>query len=256
MASMRVSDAYIVTQTWNLPPQTEYGKLRQAFDYFIDHPNGMMFRTLFILEPLLNEWLQVLIRPGTKRMEWVNITVTDEQELDICVTEYQRTQGIQRFDDGNLLTRACVFELNGSPRVLVWSVHHALVDHWAIDSIISDLERVYAGRSLPFRRPFKTMVKYLQNYDRTGSLAFWRRHLHNASPTSFLRRKPNAVRATINATVTREVNLQYGLLTRRFGIIPSTLVTSAWSVVLSAHSGSSDVVFGQVLAGKSGLYFL
>lgn len=256
MASMRVSDAYIVTQSWDLPPRTERDKLRQVFEDFINHPNGMMFRTVFILEPLSNQWLQVLIRPGTKQMEWIIITVADEQELDMRVAEYQRTQAIKRFDNRKLLTRACIFELHGSARILVWSVHHALVDHWAMDSIISDLEQVYAGRSLSSRRPFKAMVKYLQNRDRTSSLAFWERHLYNASPTSFLQRKPNAVRSTANATVSREINFQHGSLTCRFGIMPSTLVTSAWSVVLSAHSGSSDVVFGQVLAGRSRSYYL
>lgn len=251
MAGMRISDAYIITQMWNLPPGMENVKLKQAFDDFIDHPNGMMFRTVFILEPTLNEWLQVLIRPGVKRMEWTNITVGDEQELETYLAEYQQDRAIAPFSDGELLSRVRIFEVNGYARVLVWSLHHALTDHWSLESVTSDIERIYTNSPLPFRRPFKSMVKYLHNLDRAGGLEFWRRHLHGASPTPFLQRQPEIRRVNANAVIFRNVSLQYGVLTRQFGIMVSTLVTCAWSIVLSAHSNITDVIFGQVLAGRS-----
>lgn len=251
MAGMRISEAYIVTQIWNLPPRTETVKLKQAFDDFTDHPNGMMFRTVFILEPVLNEWLQVLIIPGAKRMEWTTVTVADEQELETCLAEYQQGRAIARFSDGELLARVRIFEVKGYARVLVWSFHHALTDYWSLESVMSDIERVYTKSHLPFRRPFRPMVKYLQNLDRTDSLEFWRRHLHGASPTPFLQRRPEARHVIANNATLRDVLLQYDFLTRHFGIMASTLVTCAWSIVLSAHSSTMDVIFGQVLAGRS-----
>lgn len=254
MANLMVNDAYIVRQAWDLPPGTDSIKLQQTFEDYIDHPNGAILRTIFVLEPASNQWLQVLIRPGGKRMEWINVIVEDEAELEERITEYQHTRAIEHFAEGELLTRACVFQINEHARVLVWSLHHALVDHRTLDSIMSDVEYVYTNRPLPPRRPFKTMVRYLHGLNRANSLEFWQKHLHDASPTAFPQRRPETARATANAAAQREVCLKYNLLSRRFGIMVSTLATLAWSVVLSVHTNSMDVVFGQVLGGRCGTF--
>ncbi|KAF8584773.1 acetyl-CoA synthetase-like protein [Ramaria rubella] len=246
-----VQDAYIVSQAWDLPSGTESIRLRQAFEDFVDHANGMMLRTMFVFEPTSNRWLQILIRPGAKRMEWATVIVADEAELDSRVDEYRQGRSIQQFEDGELLTRACLFEIGDRPRVLVWSLHHALTDHQTLDNIISDIANVYAGRTLPPRRPFKPMVSYLEKMDRTSGLDFWRRHLQDAAPTPFLQSLPGAPRATTDATVTRAVHTEHGSFARRSGIMPSTLVTAAWAIVLAAHSNCGDVVFGQILGGRN-----
>jgi hypothetical protein len=95
------------------------------------------------------------------------------------------------------------------------------------------------------------MIKYLEGLDRTAGLDFWRTHLLNAAPTPFLQALPGAPRAIVNMSISREVNTGHSLLTEHFGIMPSSLVTAAWSVVLAAHSGTADVVFGQIIAGRS-----
>ncbi|KAF8584770.1 acetyl-CoA synthetase-like protein [Ramaria rubella] len=251
MARISVQDAYIVSQAWDLPSAAESIRLRQAFRDFVDHANGMMLRTMFVFEPASNRWLQVLIRPGAKRMEWITVVVADEAELDLRVDEYRQGRSIQPFEDGELLTRACLFEIGGRPRVLVWSLHHALVDHKTLDSITSDIEDVYAGRPITPRRSFKPVVRYLEKLDRTSGLDFWRRHLEGVAPTSFLQSLPVAPRATTNRTVIRALHTEHGSFARRFGIMPSTLATAAWAIVLAAHSNCDDVVFGQILAGRN-----
>ncbi|KAF8575295.1 acetyl-CoA synthetase-like protein [Ramaria rubella] len=251
LAGASVQGAYIVSQAWDLPSGTESIRLRQAFEDFVDHANGMMLRTMFVFEPTSNRWLQVLIRPGAKRMEWMTVVVADEAELDTRVDEYRHGRSIQQFQDGELLTRACLFAIRGRPRVLVWSLHHALTDHRTLDNIILDIQDVYAGRSLFPRRPFKPMVSYLKNLDRTSGLDFWRRHLQGVAPTPFLQSLPGAPRATTDATVTRVVHTAHSSFTRKFGIMPSTLVTSAWAIVLAAHGNCGDVVFAQILAGRN-----
>ncbi|KAF8580409.1 hypothetical protein K439DRAFT_1662792 [Ramaria rubella] len=251
MAGLMVEDAYIVRQAWNLPLGMNGGTLQEAFEEFIDHPNGMMFRTVFAFDPTLNRWLQILMRPGARRMEWTTVVVSDEAELELRVADYEGGHAIQPFEKGDIPARACVFELDGSVRVLVWCMHHALLDHWALDNAILDIENAYAHRPFAPRRSFKAMIKYLECLNRTPGLDFWRTHLANVAPTPFLQTLPGASRATTNATVGRELRMGHGSFTRESGIMPSTLVTAAWSLVLAAHSNSSDVVFGQVLAGRS-----
>jgi hypothetical protein len=175
-------------------------------------------------------------------MEWVTVIVADEAELGLHVDEYQRGRGIQPFKNDELLTRLCVFELDGYARVLVWSLHHVLTDYWAIHNYLFDIQDTYACRPLPPRRPFKPMIKYLERLDRTAGLNFWRSHLHNATPTPFLQDLAGSCRLISDESVTRDIDIDHGSLTRQFGIMASTLVTVAWSIVLAAHSSCTDVV--------------
>lgn len=251
LAGLIVPNAYIMAVAWDLSSGTDTLKLQEAFSHFIDHPNGMMLRTTFLFEPVSNKWLQVLIRPGQKRMEWKIINVGDEAELELCVSEYQHIEGVSAFNPGELLTRACIFQLNGCARVLIWTLHHALMDGWSLENMTSDIEQIYMNRPFSQRRSFKTMIKYLQCLDHDKDVVFWRKHLLHASPTPFPHRRSSIHRVSSDEVILRNFHINHGLLTRRFGIMPSTLVTCAWSIVLSAHSGTADVLFGQVLTGRS-----
>ncbi|KAF8572696.1 acetyl-CoA synthetase-like protein, partial [Ramaria rubella] len=251
LAGLLVDNAYITTHAYDLPRNTDSIRLRQAFEDFLDHSNGAMLRTVFVFEPLSNRFLQVLIKPGAKRMEWMTVIVANEAELGIAIEEYRQDRGSRPFLDGDLLTRACVFELHGFARAIVWTVHHALQDGWTQRGYVSDIEDIYARRSLPVRRSFKHMVKYLEALDRTAGLEFWKNKLLNATPTPFLQPLPGTSRATVNASTTRHIRTGHSLITREFGIMASTLATAAWALVLAVHTGSLDVVFGQIVAGRS-----
>jgi hypothetical protein len=124
-------------------------------------------------------------------------------------------------------------------------------DHWTLNSVLSDIDSVFACRPLPPRRSFKPMIKYLEQLDRTTGLDFWQNRLRGATPTPFPQSLPGAARVIANATAIRELQIGHDSLTRQFGITASTLVTCAWSIVLAMHSHCADVVFGQVLAGRS-----
>lgn len=252
VAGLLIHEAYITTHAYDLRSGTDSNRLRDAFDQLIDHPNGAMLRTVFVFEPRSNRFLQVLLRPGAKRMQWNTIALTNEVQLDSAIDKYQHGQGSQTFESGELLTRACIFELNGSARALVWTLHHTLQDGWLKDGLDSDIQQIYARRPLPPRRPFKPLIKYLEGLDRSVGLEFWKNKLNSATPTPFLQAIPGAPRAIVNSHTTREIHPGHRSLAREFGIIPSTLATAAWAVVLGAHSGTSDVVFGQVMAGRSG----
>ncbi|KAF8573120.1 hypothetical protein K439DRAFT_1625298 [Ramaria rubella] len=132
----------VVMKAWNLSLRMHSDRLQEAFEEFIDHPNGMMFHTVFAFGPMSN-------RPGAWCMEWNTIVVSDETELELRVAEYESGCAVRPFEQGKVAARACVFELEGFARVLVWCMHHALFNGWAMDNVISDLHDVYDRRPLP-----------------------------------------------------------------------------------------------------------
>src|SRR6202021_127482 len=121
VAGLVIDSAYIVSTSYDLPPSTDSTRVREAFENFINHPNGMMLRPRFHLYATSGRWLQVLVRPGVKRMEWATVTVANESELDQLVDEYSHDRAVQRFEDGEFLTPSCVFELTGYAGALGWT---------------------------------------------------------------------------------------------------------------------------------------
>jgi hypothetical protein len=95
------------------------------------------------------------------------------------------------------------------------------------------------------------MIKYLVDLDRAPGLEFWSNKLLTATPTPFLQPLPGTPRATVDTSATRHVQTSHSSIAREFGIMASTLATAAWAFVLAEHTGSSDVVFGHVVAGRS-----
>lgn len=247
-------NAYLVRLIFDLPIGANSTKIRRAFDDFLNHPNGAMFRTVFVFDHASGGFLQCVMRPSWKQMEWMTVNVTNEAELEAAIDEYQFGRGSQKFGQGELLTRACMFELDNTPRAVVWSLHHGLGDHWSLNTAEFDIADMYFQRPLPYRRPFKPMIKYLKNIDRTAGLRFWQDHLFGAKPTSFPHSLQNAPRAIVNTVLSREVHCEHSLFSRQFGVMASSLVTAAWSVVLAKHTNDTDVVFGQVVAGRSRCY--
>lgn len=246
-----IDEAYIVRLAYDIPLGSSSAKIREVFDKFINHPNGEMYRTIFFYDDAAGRFLQVVTRPSWRQMEWTTIAVATEDELEIAIENYTFGRGYQKFEYGELLTRACIFELHGVPRALVWSLHHALADHWSQNNAEFDMADVYFERSLPYRRPFKSMIRYLESFDRTAGLHFWHNHLSDAKLTQFLKNLRNSPRSVANAITSRRVHMDHTSFTRRFGITAASLVTAAWSVVIAAHTNSTDVVFGQVLSGRS-----
>jgi hypothetical protein len=109
MAGLVVEDAYIIRHVFNLPYGTDSTRLRQTLDDFINHSNGAMLRTVFVFEPLLNRFLQVLLLPGAKRMEWTTVSVVDEVDLKTAIEEYQSGRGSRPFPDGELMSLGRVY---------------------------------------------------------------------------------------------------------------------------------------------------
>jgi non-ribosomal peptide synthetase component F len=148
----------------------------------------------------------------------------------------------------------------------IWTSHHILMDGWCRSILLADLFRFYdavvAGRKpevVP-TRPYGDFVAWLERQDRSASEEFWRRTLYGVrSPTPLGRVVGGAV-PPANAGDER-----YGETERRLGAGPAeairrlarrrrvtltTVLESAWAVLLSRLAASDDVVLGVTLSGR------
>jgi surfactin family lipopeptide synthetase C len=145
----------------------------------------------------------------------------------------------------------------------VWSFHHILKDGWSTALVLKEVlahhEALRFGRSITFGnpRPFRDYIAWLQRQDTARAERFWRRTLQGCTrptPLPFaaagLAGLPNQGCAACDLPLTAELTEALQALARRHQLTLNTLVQGAWGLLLHAHSGAEDIVFGTTVTGR------
>ncbi|MEV5159590.1 amino acid adenylation domain-containing protein [Streptomyces sp. NPDC053728] len=168
------------------------------------------------------------------------------------------------FDPGEPpLVRLTLVRLPGGRDSLLLSYHLLLWDGWSREILLRDLFDAYravlAGEvpdTAPATPGFEEYARGLAAKDPAVSERFWAGHLAGLhGPTllagpdpSFTDELPHALVHTLSAErsdVLREAAISYG-------VTLNTLLTGAFGLLLGAHTGRSDAVFGVTVSGREG----
>jgi len=149
--------------------------------------------------------------------------------------------------------------------VLVWSVHHVLLDAWSLARVLGEVLALCdsgvdgAETSPPARRPFRDHVRWLRERDAAADEAYWTGLLGGLEapvPVRPIRSAPRDPRAEPHFGV-REIRLSPAAdaalrdLRRDRGVFVNTVVQGAWALLLGRYTGSREVVFGTVRSGRA-----
>ncbi|KAJ5286944.1 hypothetical protein N7478_002630 [Penicillium angulare] len=139
---------------------------------------------------------------------------------------------------------------------LLLSIHHALYDGEGISNLLRDIQLVLNGDELPTPTPFGAFVKYTASVSADQSDKFWDRYLAGASPTllSSSQKLQDSDRAFASSQV--HVNIKDSLTSfkqkcKQISVTPLNVFHAAWARLLSLHSDSSDVCFGNVFSCRT-----
>ncbi|TRX96096.1 hypothetical protein FHL15_002820 [Xylaria flabelliformis] len=134
-------------------------------------------------------------------------------------------------------------------RVLVATIHHAVMDHISLSALMGqDLPAIYFGLS-PIPRPaFKQFVIQCMDIDEAAAKSFWASRFKGV-PAIFPRVESGFIPAPLERTG-RKISL------RRIGnSIPPThlpyYIESAWALTAATYTTSDSVAYGCVLSGRS-----
>ncbi|KAK6609410.1 NRPS protein [Botrytis cinerea] len=164
---------------------------------------------------------------------------------------------------GSPLSRYCIAEETNSTDhkyYFVLTLHHAVYDAWSINLMLEQAGKEY-GRlvSIPTNEansvqhqniPFNRFMKTIVNLDRLAAENFWKSELasegakisHFPSINSGYQPQPGAI-AIKEIKLVREANSDYRI---------SNVIRTAWAIAISNYSNSNDVIFGEVLTGRTG----
>ncbi|KAM7214269.1 non-ribosomal peptide synthetase, partial [Rhypophila decipiens] len=136
----------------------------------------------------------------------------------------------------------------GKQSTLVVRLSKAQYDDLSIALLVKDLKRLYDGtQSTPRRPSYCDFVRCVQAANQAGAEEYWRTLLEGGTMTQIVGHiQPYPV--TANTKALKHL-MPIGSLSS-LGISFETVLKSAWGMVLASLSGSSDVVFGEVIDGR------
>jgi len=241
-------DVDAMRAAWELVT-ARHDALRTAFRWVdVGEPRQEVFATApFELDVL--DWSAASADERAAR--WTTLMATD------------RTRG---FDLRHLpLQRVTLVRFGDASWRMMWTFHHILIDGRAFAMVLREVFAAYDasrhGDPAPAaaeRRSFREFVDWYSSRDFSLAEGFWRARLRGFPgptplPAAFhspadLREGRGLHERILDATSTAALER----LANTLGITMNTLVQGAWALLLSRHSGESDVMFGATRACRKG----
>ncbi|KAL4933021.1 uncharacterized protein BDV17DRAFT_287381 [Aspergillus undulatus] len=168
--------------------------------------------------------------------------------------EWDRSHGKAATRAGGPLTGYKIAN-NGPSRIFTWSIHHSLYDGWSVPLVLQAVEKNYKlcqqdapASEEPSTVPYSVFIDHLENLNLAASDNFWRTYLENLSSPVFpdtKKEKHAKVTASSRHFATTNVVPQ-----RKDATLPE-LIRAAWAMIISLHTESGDVCFGETLMGRN-----
>jgi amino acid adenylation domain-containing protein/non-ribosomal peptide synthase protein (TIGR01720 family) len=236
--SIKNHGAYVAQPVFRLADGTDVNRFKAAWQQTVADLD--ILRTRIVHTEAMN-FAQVVVKDTP--IEWVHAESFDELPND--------TTELPKHNGAPLAGYAIVQPRQSSTYFFVWSVHHALYDGWSIPLVYRRLEENYtASQNKILAASYGLFIEYLNKKNMEESDAFWKNHLANMSATPFPQNK-NSVPDAIRAGNTQHHSMEISRPANSVDFTLPVLLRAAWAIVVSTHTGTGDVCFGETLSGRN-----
>ncbi|MDL9937936.1 non-ribosomal peptide synthase/polyketide synthase, partial [Gordonia sp. ABSL1-1] len=252
-------DVYVAQAVLTLEGDVDAGRLRDAAQALLAHHR--VLRSGYVRTA---GGAVVAVVPEQVRIPWEDLDLRGldsgaESDVDERVREVADRQKTIPFDlQAPPLMRFALVRTTTGARLVVTS-HHILLDGWSSPLMLADLLALYAtGRTYTENvgggADYADFLRYLADVDVAAGMAVWRKVL---APVEV----PTLVSAQREATMDRlprdharmldpELTSAIESLARERGVTVSTVLQTAWAVLLSRLTGNQVVTFGETVSGR------
>lgn len=154
-------------------------------------------------------------------------------------------------DNMGLNNRLSTFRLRtteSSEMLFSWEIHHALYDNFLVSMVLDAINKAYQDEEKPSFVPFQRFIRYIHTTDKPAASKFWKEYFSRGSQVATFPLLSSPTYAPIANTVfhTEITDLTWP----ETDITPSTALRTAWALVQTLYTSSSDVVFGCTVTGR------
>ncbi|KAL6811929.1 hypothetical protein J3E69DRAFT_377169 [Trichoderma sp. SZMC 28015] len=129
----------------------------------------------------------------------------------------------------------------------VLTMHHSIYDGLTTPLIFEMLENFYNGKTPLTHSNLQSFVKYMGNIDGKAQINFWEAQFKDLEAVQFPALPSPTYQPQTNSILERSIR---DITWRTDNITPSTVIRSAFALLCSQYSNSTDIVFGTVVDGR------
>lgn len=251
---------YFSQLSLNLSGQINKDHFKKAWELVIQ--NNELLRTVYRWEGVSNP-LQVILKEQSLLLKEYDLTHLESEAGRKRVEEIREEERKERFDlQTGPLFRISLCKLSDEHSELILNNHHILYDGWSMGVILREFFQAYAdlmqGREphLQKKNTFNSYLKWLQERDKAEQGNHWRSYLQGiTSPTPF---PVDQQQRLADLSVQNQLKkLPEGLsdrlreLAKRLNVTVSSILTTAWGILLNKYTNNDQVMFGLSVAGRN-----
>jgi amino acid adenylation domain-containing protein/non-ribosomal peptide synthase protein (TIGR01720 family) len=189
--------------------------------------------------------------------DWRGVPAVEQEKRWRDLLEEDRRRGFDLAQPP--LIRISLARLHDDVYQFVWTHHHLVLDGWSLPLVLREVVALYAAERLgkpapPQPKRYRDYVAWLLKQDLGKAGAFWRRTLSGFTaptplPVSSLAGSASG-QGEQRLTLTEAKTASLEGMVRQHGLTLNTVVQLAWAVLLGRCADQTDIVFGQVVAGR------
>lgn len=230
-ASFRQPGAYVANPVLKLARNVDVETFKAAWQKTVDEIDILRTR---VIHTAAANFVQAVLKPSP--IDW------DRSASDVATRPGGHLAGYRIMD-------------TGYSRTFTWSIHHSIYDGWSLPLVFGRVEENYsicqnASRPSVSRQlvPYSAFIDHLQKRDVAASENFWRTYLGDISAPQFPDMKSAGVSKIISSN---RLEISTRITPQRKDVTLPALIRAAWALVLSLHTESGDVCFGETIMGRN-----
>lgn len=185
----------------------------------------------------------------TQLDQWGSVQVVVKEEAEIAAAnnldDYLTEARQIPMSSGDRLVRAGVVITETSQHLILFT-HHSVFDGWSWKLILQQLYSLYQEQTVPQSPPYNKFIQYLhQGLHPQEAEDYWRSYLEGAERTAFPPVSSSIVPQP-DSHETRRI-----ILGRSGENTSSSMIQTAWALLVSRYTDSKDVVIGVTLSGRT-----
>lgn len=230
-ASFRQPGAYVANPVLKLAHNVDIDTFKAAWQKTVDEVHILRTR---IIHTAAANFVQAVLKPSP--IDW------DQSASNVATRHGGHLAGYRIMD-------------TGYSRTFTWSIHHSIYDGWSLPLVFGKVEENYSicqnasrpsiGKQMV---PYSAFIDHLQKRDVATSESFWRTYLRDISAPPFPDMKSAGVSKVISSN---RLQISTHITPQRKDVTLPALVRAAWAMVLSLHTESGDVCFGETIMGRN-----
>ncbi|MEK4317564.1 non-ribosomal peptide synthetase [Bacillus sp. FSL R7-0229] len=259
----QASQAYFGQVHMTLQGLTNGDAYEQAWNLLVERHS--ILRTKFAWEGL-KEPVQFIQSEGSIHLTQHDVRHLSDAEQEETIEHFLVSDRSKDFNLDHIdepLIRIALFRCDEERCTFVFSFHHILIDGWSLFSFIQESFALYRSLvdereiSLSTVRPYKDFIEWLQKQDQEKAQEFWQRYMSGVEEATLLpgdgeehASDQEASMMQSSVKLTPEMQQKLEKMTGKQKVTMSTLIQSAWGLLLHLHSGAEDVIFGVTVSGR------